>query len=63
MKEIKEEIFLVIPVMVHYKNAEARAAAMKTIVKLHLDCCSSEGYRARIERKGWELDSTTKKEI
>jgi hypothetical protein len=55
MKETKEEILIVVPVTVHYDNATGREAAIKEIVKLHLDVCSSQGYRAKINRNGWLL--------
>jgi len=53
MKETKEEVLIVVPVTVHYDSPAGRAAALKEIVKLHLSVCSSQGYRAKIERKGW----------
>jgi len=57
MKETKEEILIVVPVTVYYTDAKARKAALKEIVKLHLDVWSSQGYRAKIKKKGWELHS------
>ena len=53
IKEIKEEILVIVPVTVYYDTLKAREIAIKKIVDLHLDICSSEGYRAKINKKGW----------
>ena len=54
MKEIKEEILIVVPVEVHYTSQAGREAALKEIVRLRLNINSSQGYRAKINKKGWE---------
>jgi len=54
MKETREEILIVVPVEIHYSSPEGREAALKEIVKLHLNINSSQGYRAKINKKGWE---------
>lgn len=56
-KEIREEIMIVVPVQVHYYNQGGRDAAIKEITRLHLDVVSSQGYRAKIKRRRWELGS------
>lgn len=38
-------------------SEKTREAAIRRIVNLHLDACSTEGYRAKIVKRGWELKS------
>lgn len=55
MKEIKETILITVPVDVVYDDKSGlREIVVKEITRLHFDMCSSQGYRAKINKRGWE---------
>jgi len=55
MPEIKEEILIVIPAQVVYDSPEAREAAVRELTRQHISVVSSQGYRVKRVRVGWEL--------